>query len=155
MSSLVFLSEQDQYQSIFPEDSTSIQDTGTDLVSQKVAMLSPMKLSKKAIIDRAESLVVAEFTSESHRKNNFSKSKPSSKNLTRFSTFQSFNDDGDEDEREDSAHKEELPEDHFIPYSTKDNVEISYLLHENTRIAKLIKEQVIIFNSYFALIPGS
>jgi hypothetical protein len=107
---------------------------------------------QRAIIDHFESQVVQEFTSQSHRKEIVTTKKSSSRHsfdLKKFPTFQSFNLDAVDDssavhgaEEDDIEDEASLPEANIIPYSPRADVEVNYIVKENERIAKIVKEQV-------------
>lgn len=106
--------------------------------------------SKRAIIDRSETQVVQEFTSQSHRKEIVTSKKAYSHRsftLQKYPTFQSFNLDADESDvvgecTVDEIEEMPLPEENIIPYSPRADVEVKYIIQENERISKIVREQV-------------
>jgi hypothetical protein len=106
--------------------------------------------------------VVQEFTAQSHRKDLSTPPATSTAanrfHLNQFPTFQSFNFDADADTpaaagegtAEGQGEGEDIsPEENIIPYSPRNDVEVSYIVSENERIAKIVKEQVRPYPSLF------
>jgi hypothetical protein len=128
---------QTQYQSLYPEEDTAPPAPGS---------LSMNRSVRKAIIDKAESLVLNEFTSQSHRKEIDLERRTSSKPpllRSRYSTFQSFSLDPAAVLVPDSEGDEQLPEDNITPYLARDSVEASYIARENEKVSQILKEQVL------------
>jgi hypothetical protein len=99
---------------------------------------------RPAIIDRSESQLVAEFTSNSHRRveNNVGSKASKPRGVIRFSsTYQSFSQEDDEDPTDDVD-----PEDNILPFQKRDSIEVHFVDKENHRLELLLKEQVVSFS---------
>lgn len=142
--------EESQYKSKFPEESPNIIPTTPPLI-----VISNNTTTRRAIIDRSESALVQEFTSQSHRKDPLKqqKSKSYNRGVSQLSSFHSINfdeDNGDIDNyNNDTTEKNDdiKPEDNIIPYKKRDNVDVAYIDKENERISLQVQEQVFI-NTY-------